>query len=77
MLLGLAGLGLDRANPKPFSLSCKRVGPCADCAGWVIENPLVWVAAAVFASWGRARFIVCLEVAAKHGEIANMIVDVW
>ena len=29
LVRGLAGLGLDLANPNPFSLSCKRVAPWA------------------------------------------------
>lgn len=67
---------MDLAKPKPFFLSCKRVAPCADCAGGVIDKPLVCVAAVILATWGAARPMVCLKAVAVDGEIAYMIVDV-
>lgn len=54
LVLGLAGLGFDRAKPKPFCLSFKRVTP------WyifgVVEKYLDEVDKAM-AAWDEARLM--------------------
>ena len=52
--LGLGGLGLDLAKPKPFSLSFKRVAPWYR---FVVERPLDEVDEATLAIWDVVRLM--------------------
>jgi hypothetical protein len=71
--LGLIGLGFDRAKPKPFSLSCKSVTPCADRAGDDTDRVLACEGEAALASLKEARVAICLEAVAAKGVIPNIV----
>jgi len=77
LLLGLVGLGLDLAKPKPFSLSCRRVTPRA---GDDMDRLLDEEDTAALADLSEARLAICLGIVVAKEVIPSIMINrvgVW
>lgn len=67
---------MDLAKPKPFSLSCKSVTPCADRAGADVDKPLRGAETAALASLRETQRAICLGTVAARGVQGNIVINV-